>query len=250
QIPQKGSYVIQRKKKDGSTEIKIVHGNRLRIYKVPDVGWKLEELYKKTVLKDVEENNLTEIINPTEMFTQGRSQETATDINARLGPMNQETNGDDGDTIISMEDFEGLVTDDNTNAAMNVPDVGEWLNFLDLNTLGEEIVIDESDSNTRWDLTKEIKADAWEFETRSNQIAVDKKRNLVIIKRMAVNIIKLCHQQIIMPNCEAEYARYLHLRGFYISNITGKSRKAGRTMALKSMVRRMDPYENYAERNV
>jgi flagellar hook assembly protein FlgD len=50
----KGSYVIQRKKENGSTEIRIVHGNRLKIYKVPDVGWKLNENYKRTTLQELD----------------------------------------------------------------------------------------------------------------------------------------------------------------------------------------------------
>ncbi|KAG2228944.1 hypothetical protein INT48_005322 [Thamnidium elegans] len=118
------------------------------------------------------------------------------------------------------------------------------LNLLDLNSLGLDAELTEETTNGRWTLTQEIKSDAWEYDTRNKKITEEKKRNGVLLKRMAVNVVKLCHEQVNLPTCEAEYARYLHLRSFYIGNASGKARKAARTIAVKNMIKRMDPYEN------
>jgi hypothetical protein len=165
-------------------------------------------------------------------------------INARLGPLNYEKEAQDYETVISLDDFEGIVEEDLEIEGQEENNEGALLDLLDLNTLGVQGCNTEETTTTRWTLTQEIKSDAWEFDVRWKTINEEKKRNGVLLRRMAMNIVKLCHEQVGQPKCEAEYARYLHLRSFYISNASGKSRKSSRTIALKTVVKRIDPYEN------
>lgn len=52
QVLKKGSYVIEARKRNGDILQKIVHGNKLQKYVVPNVAWNLDKIYKKTRIVD------------------------------------------------------------------------------------------------------------------------------------------------------------------------------------------------------
>jgi transposase InsO family protein len=242
----KGSYVIQRKKKDGGTEIRIVHGNRLRIYKIPNVGWKLHENYKKTVIDEELDHSLKIYKTTQEMQIQGRSTK---DINSRLGPQPVlvEVNSDN-ETIISFEEDDEVSANEEINEeVVEKQDEFNFLNLLDIEPVKpyDSVTKEKINNYNAMVIAEEVRADIWEYESRMKDIAEHKKRNGELINRMAMNIIKVCHMQLPMPQNKNEYGRYLHLRGFYISNLAGDTKKAGRTLAIKNQIKRIDDYECY-----
>lgn len=91
-------------------------------------------------------------------------------------------------------------------------------------------------------VTKKVKADIWEYESRMTDIANHKKRNAELMNRMAVNVIKICYMQLPMPTNKIEYGRYLHLRGFYVNALTNDVKKPGRTLTLKNHIKRIDEW--------
>ncbi|KAG2228532.1 hypothetical protein INT48_009454 [Thamnidium elegans] len=186
------------------------------------------------------------------MQTQGRSTQ---DINSRLGPLQPSfvEVDSDNETIISSgeEDSDDETIEEKTEENQQDSfEKAEDFNFLDLLEIESEKPYDEvskkkMNNYNAMVMTEEVKADVWEHESRLNSIAEHKARNDELIHRMAENIIKICHMQLPMPQSKSEYGRYLHLRGFYIGNLTGDNKKAGRTLALKNKIRRLDEYECY-----
>ncbi|GAA5798047.1 hypothetical protein HPULCUR_003446 [Helicostylum pulchrum] len=187
------------------------------------------------------------------MQIQGRSSQN---INSRLGPREVEIAEVDSDnkTIVSFGD-EGSVCENDEEESEEVAGLGPQegapeLNFLNLLEIEPEQTYDtvtkeKVNEYNAMVISEEVKADIWEYESRMTDISNHKKRNTELMNRMAVNIIKICHMQLPMPKDKNEYGRYLHLRGFYINNLTGDSKKPGRTLTLKNQIKRIDDYECY-----
>ncbi|GAA5815202.1 hypothetical protein MFLAVUS_008708 [Mucor flavus] len=136
-----------------------------------------------------------------------QEQENVISINDRLSPHARMEPQKDYESVISLEDFEGIVEETNEPDEQLEGSEDMMLNLLDLGSLGLDAELTEETTNGRWTLTQEIKSDAWEYDTRNKKITEEKRRNGVLLKRMAVNIVKLCHEQVNLPTCEAEYAR-------------------------------------------
>ncbi|GAA5799327.1 hypothetical protein HPULCUR_004739 [Helicostylum pulchrum] len=173
------------------------------------------------------------------MQIQGRSSQN---INSRLGPREVEVVevNSDNETTVSFGD-EGSVCPREEAPEFN------FLNLLEIEPeqTYDTVTKEKVNEYNAMVISEEVKADIWEYESRMTDITNHKKRNIELMNRMAVNIIKICHMQLPMPKDKNEYGRYLHLRGFYINNLTGDSKKPGRTLTLKNQIKRIDDYECY-----
>lgn len=230
----KGSYVIEGQNKDGKIIKRIVHGNKLKIYKMPDVAWKLDENYKKTTLNQLLPQN--SIIQEFQgMKIQGASQRN---ILSRLGPV-PEVPSDEGDkeTVVSFGDSENNESDFVEPEALLSENQEFNLNFLDVDMVEACLIQDE------------IKTDFSEFETRMKIIDAEKSRNDVLMRRIARNLVKVCNKRTQIPRSALEYQLYANLRGATIGTMTGfncGTRKSARTLRLKNLIKQMDPYENWS----
>lgn len=230
----KGSYVIEGQNKDGKIIKRIVHGNKLKIYKMPDVAWKLDENYKKTTLNQLLPQN--SIIQEFQgMKIQGASQRN---IFSRLGPV-PEVPSDEGDkeTVVSFGDSENNESDFVEPEALLSENQEFNLNFLDVDMVEACLIQDE------------IKTDFSEFETRMKIIDAEKSRNDVLMRRIARNLVKVCNKRTQIPRSALEYQLYANLRGATIGTMTGfncGTRKSARTLRLKNLIKQMDPYENWS----
>lgn len=67
-VLKKGSYMIEARKHNGTVVQKIVHGNRLQKYVIPNVAWHPENMYKKTVIdaEDVQSMSSADLEMPSD----------------------------------------------------------------------------------------------------------------------------------------------------------------------------------------
>ncbi|KAI9327476.1 hypothetical protein BD770DRAFT_449880 [Pilaira anomala] len=227
----KGSYVIQGTKKDGTTDIKIVHGNRLRIYKLPDVGWKLEEKYKKTQVSNLEEDPPHLETYNMNWADRETNEEAANKINARLGPIGERSNNMERREPaevppLELSEFDKLYKGKvHENTVTCLDDLGEIsegsliynkgpayrdeypFNLSDLDNLGlcgDEPIMNNVTDYPKVSVLEQMKNDAREYEARLEQILLNKTRNEVILKRMATNVVRVCHEQMEHPRTQEQ----------------------------------------------
>lgn len=239
----KGNYVIEGKNKDDKIVKRIIHGNKLKIYNVPDVAWRLNEQYKRTKMeqllnseKEKESSSMTNSPDLTQgLQIQGLSRKT--DILSRLGPLNETLPQEQSDkeTVVSFEDYDSELLEPKV---ILEEEQNFQLNLLDVNVLETCLLQDE------------IKTDFAEFETRVKIIETERSRNEYLLRRIAQNFVRICNMRSEVPKTILEYQLYANLRGATIGTMAGTScstRKSARTLRLKNLIKRLDPYENWAD---